>query len=214
MNIAVILSGGIGERFGESLPKQYCDVNGKMIIEYVIEEANKSSVDLILIAAHEKYHYMLSRVITQKSTLISAGKNRNLTINSALEYISKKNMLCDKIVFLDAARPMIKAEEIDVVLELLKKERCVIRTEHITDTLGGISSNTYNRDEFYLVQTPEAFQFATLIDYFDVKSEKTAIYQHLPNTIKPYTFFSTNRNTKLTYKEDLPILEIMLKEKE
>jgi len=189
-------------------------VNGKMIIEYVIEEANKSSVDLILIAAHEKYHYMLSRVITQKSTLISAGKNRNLTINSALEYISKKNMLCDKIVFLDAARPMIKAEEIDVVLELLKKERCVIRTEHITDTLGGISSNTYNRDEFYLVQTPEAFQFATLIDYFDVKSEKTAIYQHLPNTIKPYTFFSTNRNTKLTYKEDLPILEIMLKEKE
>ena len=42
-NIAVILSGGSGSRFGGSLPKQFTKLAGKAIIEYTIDVFEKSN---------------------------------------------------------------------------------------------------------------------------------------------------------------------------
>ena len=36
MNAALILCGGVGNRFGGGLPKQYLPVAGHMCVEYVI----------------------------------------------------------------------------------------------------------------------------------------------------------------------------------
>lgn len=37
MNIALVLAGGTGVRLGADIPKQYIEVNGKMIIDYCLE---------------------------------------------------------------------------------------------------------------------------------------------------------------------------------
>ena len=37
MNIVAILANGVGSRFGSNVPKQFHKINGKMVIEYVIE---------------------------------------------------------------------------------------------------------------------------------------------------------------------------------
>lgn len=37
MNIAIILSGGIGTRLGASIPKQYIEVDGKPIISIALK---------------------------------------------------------------------------------------------------------------------------------------------------------------------------------
>ena len=37
MNSAIILAGGLGKRMGESLPKQFIQVNNSMIIDYSIK---------------------------------------------------------------------------------------------------------------------------------------------------------------------------------
>lgn len=37
MNIALVLAGGTGMRLGADIPKQYIEVNGKMIIDYCLE---------------------------------------------------------------------------------------------------------------------------------------------------------------------------------
>ncbi|WP_157999805.1 NTP transferase domain-containing protein, partial [Escherichia sp. TW09276] len=41
-NIAVILSGGTGSRFGGTLPKQFTKLAGKAVIEYTIDAFEKS----------------------------------------------------------------------------------------------------------------------------------------------------------------------------
>ncbi len=57
MNIAVILSGGSGSRFGSDTPKQYINLAGKKIIEYTIAvfEQNKN-IDEICVVADGSYH--------------------------------------------------------------------------------------------------------------------------------------------------------------
>ena len=44
MNIALILSGGVGKRFAANLPKQYNLINEKPVIDYVIEACMKSKL--------------------------------------------------------------------------------------------------------------------------------------------------------------------------
>ena len=38
-NVILIMSGGVGSRFGANCPKQYCMMGGKKIIEYAIDAA-------------------------------------------------------------------------------------------------------------------------------------------------------------------------------
>lgn len=55
MNIVAILANGVGERFASNIPKQFHSINGKMVIEYVIEAALSSKkTDKIIIATDIK----------------------------------------------------------------------------------------------------------------------------------------------------------------
>lgn len=48
MNCAIILAGGIGERMGTQIPKQFIKVNNKPIIVYAMENFEKHPlIDLI-----------------------------------------------------------------------------------------------------------------------------------------------------------------------
>jgi len=41
-NIILVMSGGIGSRFGADCPKQYCLMNGRMAIDYVMDACRKT----------------------------------------------------------------------------------------------------------------------------------------------------------------------------
>lgn len=42
MNIAVVLAGGVGSRYGGNLPKQYCMLNGKEVIAYASKRQKRA----------------------------------------------------------------------------------------------------------------------------------------------------------------------------
>ena len=53
MNIVVILANGVGSRFGSNIPKQFHKINGKMVIEYVVEAILEAkTVDRVLIVTN------------------------------------------------------------------------------------------------------------------------------------------------------------------
>ena len=50
MNIAVILAGGVGSRFGANVPKQFVEVLGKPVLAYTLEPFEKhNDIDAILV---------------------------------------------------------------------------------------------------------------------------------------------------------------------
>lgn len=43
MNVAMILSGGVGKRLGGNVPKQYLAIKGKMVIESTLSTRSKQA---------------------------------------------------------------------------------------------------------------------------------------------------------------------------
>ena len=65
---AIIPAGGRGFRCGNTIPKQYIKVNGKELITYTLSTFQRSSlVNNIVIAAEEKYHIKLWKIINALS---------------------------------------------------------------------------------------------------------------------------------------------------
>ena len=144
MNIALVLSGGMGTRLGSDIPKQYIKVNNKMIISYCLETLfNNDNIDYIQIVADKIWHgeikQELSRIYDvghmqtgqQESTASSKfnskfkgfsepGANRQLSIYNGLSDI-KKYAADDSFVLIhDAARPLLKNELIDACFEAVE----------------------------------------------------------------------------------------------
>ena len=210
MNITVILSGGSGERFGGDVPKQYAMLDKREVIAYPITAAkNSAKTDKVIVVAHEAYDEHLT---TQYAIeCVRGGRTHNESVKNALNYIMENKYHCKNILFLDAARPFVTEEIIDKYFELLSDYDAVITTQHITDSLGKGGEQFVKRDDFFLIQKPEAFIFQLLYKYFDVASTVTAIIQQLPVDVKCYNCFNEKQNMKITYPNDMKIAEQLLK---
>ena len=56
MNIAVILAGGVGNRVGAQVPKQFIEVMGKPVLAYTVEVfQNHPQIDGIEVVCIESY---------------------------------------------------------------------------------------------------------------------------------------------------------------
>jgi 2-C-methyl-D-erythritol 4-phosphate cytidylyltransferase len=207
MNISVILSGGVGTRFGADKPKQYCELNGKDIISYPIETLKNSELtEKIIISANSEYISYLENKYSVD--IIKGGNTHNESVGNAVEYISE-NYNCEKICFLDSVRPFVKSEIIDKYFSLLDEYDGVITAGKITDSLGKYGVNFENRENYYLIQKPEAFNFDILQKHFDRNSETTAICQQMPCENKIYKCFDMKQNLKITYPEDIKSAEFI-----
>ena len=73
-NIAVILSGGKGMRFGLDIPKQFAKLAGKSIIEHSIEAFEQHNlIDEICIVTHLNWKYLIEEYVLKNKYRIYVG---------------------------------------------------------------------------------------------------------------------------------------------
>lgn len=212
MNIVTILASGAGVRFGSNIPKQFHKINGKMVIEYVAEailEAEKVDRALIVTNVELNKNYLTSFSHTENIDIINGGNTRNYSLFNALKFIND-NYGCEKLIVCDAVRPMITSELIDSYLSLLDSNDAVVTAQKITDSLGCYDISPIHRDRYYLMQSPEGFNFPLLYSHFDPESKLTEVTQQLPKNSKIYLNFNFTNNFKLTYPADLKYLESLI----
>ncbi len=209
MNVSVILSGGVGVRFGNELPKQYQNLLGKEVIAYVVEALKQSvKTDEILIVAGKEDIPRLQSAYGVSCTV--AGSSHNASVKNGLEYIQAHYPSCRNVLWVDAARPFLDAKTVDQYFTWLNEYDGVITTRRITDSLGREGVAFTNREEYYLIQKPEAFKFSMLYSRFSASSETTAIVHQFPHDAAVKKCFGSNQNMKITYPEDLPLAEYLM----
>lgn len=207
-NILMITAGGVGQRFGADTPKQYCLLNGRPVIEYVIEAARSSRrADAILVVADPAYHAMLRE--TYGVDVTASGQTLNETKRLGFDYI-REHSACEKLVVADAVRPAVTGEVLARLFDLLDDYDAGACAQKITDSLGCFHTWRIKREDYYTVNAPESFRFPLLDRCFRADSPLTESIQQLPETSRVKLLFDVPYFDKITYPEDLERMEALL----
>ncbi len=166
MNIALVLAGGTGSRVGGDVPKQYVLAAGKPVISYCMETlTNHEEIDAIQIVADRRWQeFILEHVPKDKLRGFSPeGENRQMSILHGLEDIRKYASDEDWVLVHDAARPMVRAEQIHDCLVAAFGHDGVIPVLPMKDTVyssqdGKTISSLLDRSRIFAGQAPELFQ--------------------------------------------------------
>lgn len=171
MNVAIILSGGTGLRLGSEIPKQYIEVNDKMVIDYCLKTfANNNKIEAIQIVANEQWREKITRNF-KKNDLVSEkfkgfslpGKTRQGSILNALEDIKKYADDNSFVIIHDAARPLVSDELINNCFVNIEASDGVIPVIDVKDTMYLVNDNKdkivslIERGTLVSGQTPEVF---------------------------------------------------------
>ena len=80
----------------------------------------------------------------------------------------------------------------------------------ITDALGSYKDRMVNRDDFFLIQAPDAYRFGMLYDCFDPAHPNGHPAVQLPEKARGCNAFFDGRVFKVTHPDDLKIVEAMM----
>ena len=211
MNIIIIMSGGVGNRFGANIPKQYCHLRGRPVIDYVIDAAKGSKVaDKVVVVADPSCIELSDELKNSGFDFAVNGKERLDSLKSAFDHINKNYPDCEGIIILDAVGPFVTSELIDDYLTKLKDYDAVITCQKITGALGNYDYDPLDREKYYMTQSPEAFRFKTLMPYFKTTFPSQELAWQMPRETKKYLNFDFKENLKLTYDFQLRYAEYLM----
>jgi len=221
-NIAVILAGGKGVRLGYNKPKQFLKVAGKLIIEHTIEVFQKhEEIDEIVVVSHKDYIYLVEEVVNKNTfnkvkKILNGGNERSDSSLVAIHAYENEEV---NLIFHDAVRPLVSFRIISDCIEALKKYNAIDVAIPATDTIIEVKhnfiSNIPNRNKLNRGQTPQAFKLSTIKEAYDLALQDEnfiatddcgVVKKYLPNE-KVYVVKGEESNIKLTYEEDLFLLD-------
>lgn len=223
-NIAIILAGGTGQRLGDSMPKQLLKVAGKKVIEHTLDVfQNHPQIDEIAVVSHphhinEVETLMMKNHYTKLKKILRGGKERYHSSLAAINAYDTEEEI--NLIFHDAVRPLVNDRIISDCILALKTYNAVDVAIKTTDTI--IQTNKTNcivgipeREHLRNGQTPQAFKLSTIKRAYELALQdpefKTTddcgvIYKYLPD--EPVFIVEGEQfNMKLTYKEDLFLLD-------
>lgn len=231
-NIAIIIAGGSGHRMGQDIPKQFINVYDKPILMYTLEGfQNHPQIDEILVVCIEGWcdvvkAYAKQFNITKLKEVVVGGKTGQESIRNGVFALEGKVKEDDIIIIHDGIRPMVDDFVLtDVILTARKygnsvtslpynEQIFVVDEEDETTTKKFIPRETLRR-----VSTPQAYTYQKLFwAYKKAFDEGIGIYgSSYTNTMMVelgetlHFAAGSDRNIKLTTKEDLEIFKAYLK---
>lgn len=213
----MILAAGLGRRFGSTLPKQFMSLAGTPVIQYSINALKGcKNIDYLIIVTTKEWKEYCERKYKVDKVVIG-GKTRTESVHLGLKACPKDTRY---VVFHDANRPMVTANMINRCFgELKRGAKAVATMMGITDSLVAKGLHDYiplNRDIARLVQTPEAFDYRTILSVYGRRrgEESTAIsFLALEQNVEVESVEVRDPNPKITYEGDIERIEGMMKYK-
>ena len=169
MNIAILLAGGKGTRFGADVPKQFLKIHGKPILLYDLLLFQKvACIDkIVLVCADGWQDYVLELKeayrIDKLATVINGGDSRYKSICNGLSFCFEHCSSEDILLIHDAARPCITEEMITDSIEKAQKFGASLTAAPCFDTMyvstdGQLVEGIYPREKLFKGQTPISLQ--------------------------------------------------------
>ncbi len=230
MTIAIVIAGGVGNRMGYDIPKQFINIDDKPVLLYTLDGFQKHPlVDAIEVVCIDGWHDVLRKYaeqygITKLRWIVSGGATGQESIRNGVYNLEGVCEGDDVVIVHDGIRPLIDSEVLSDVIEKTRKYG------------NGVSSLPYNEQIFVIdderstmryipretlrrVSTPQGYKFKLLDEkYHEAFEKKIGIYgSSYTNTmmvelgVRLYFAAGSDKNIKLTTKDDLAIFKAYLK---
>lgn len=209
-NVILVMSGGVGSRFGADCPKQYCMMGNRMCIDYVMDACRKTKgVDAIVIVAAGEYVDFCHKRYGVHA--VQGGASRPDSVANGLQYIHE-NYDCDKIIITNAVCPLATSAQYERYFSALDEYDYVLTTWKLAPALHRFDGSKVDRDDFFNVMEPDAYRFKKLYANFDFEQKKKYIFHNMPDDSKPFFCMDYPFTTKLTHPHDIKILSVLYDE--
>lgn len=223
-SIGVILAGGSGRRLGSELPKQFITIAGKTVLAHTLGVFEQNElIDEIIIVVHKDYLNETQEIITKERfgkvrMIIPGGKERYHSTLAALNAYQDTNC---KFIIHDAVRLLVTQQMISDTIEALDNCEACTTAIPATDTILQSDATKQfvnaipDRSTLFQVQTPQGFLANTLRGAYNKALTDPCFFstddcgvvkRYLPE-ISIKIIQGSPSNVKLTYKEDISLIE-------
>jgi ribitol-5-phosphate 2-dehydrogenase (NADP+) / D-ribitol-5-phosphate cytidylyltransferase len=227
-NVAVVLAGGAGTRFGQSLPKQLIPLAGRPILEHSIAAMQRSPVvDEIVVVMAPGHLDPVAELVARGgydkvSQVVPGGATRNDSTAAALAALGPEEL---NILVHDAARPLVTQSILTANVVALADHEAVITAIVSSDTVVEVDPT---RDRLVQIlprpllrrcQTPQSFRLSTIRagyaeaardPHFAATDDATVVLRYLPGV--PIAVVPGDpENLKITEPLDLYLAEQLLR---
>ena len=170
-NVAVVLAGGTGTRFGRPIPKQLVPLAGRSILEHSIAAMQRSAVVDEIVVVMAPGHLDPAREIVagghydKVSRIIVGGGTRNDSTAAALAALGEDEV---NVLIHDAARPLVSEAILVANVAALADHEAVITAIGSSDTVVEVDPDQDRllqilpRPRLRRCQTPQSFRLSTL----------------------------------------------------
>lgn len=229
MNVAIIIAGGSGHRMGQDIPKQFINVFDKPILIYTMESFQKHpQIDVIEVVCIDGWHeivwaYAKQFNIDKLKWIVSGGASVQESIRNGVYNLEDTCSNDDIVIIHDGIRPLVDETVLsDVIVKCgqygnavtsLPYNEQIFVADDENSTIKYIPRNALRR-----VSTPQAYRFGKLNwAYHEAFEKRIGIYgASYTNTMmvelgeRLYFAAGSDKNIKLTTKDDLEIFKIYL----
>ncbi len=202
------------------LPKQYLQLAGKPMISHVIQVFfNNPRITSIHLALSPEDEFWRTLTLNPESKLhlhYTGGASRSDTVLKTLQAIDSEDQ--DWTLVHDAARPGLSANLLNHLLDTLENDEVggllampVADTLKKSDELNRVEK-TISRQSLWQAQTTQMFRYVTLkkaLSNFDgTPTDEAEAIEAIG--LQPKLVQGELRNLKITYPQDLALLEALL----
>lgn len=245
--VAVVLAGGSGSRFGSARPKQLGVLSGKNLIEHcVLAFETAPGIDTVLVVTAPGTEDEVNRTVAgyrKVAAVIPGGRTRTDSTQRAISWLTSADGAVeggaadgpaaggvadgpdDKVLFHDAARPLVDQRTIADCLAALDKWDAVGVVVPSADTIvevdDGVIRRVLPRDSLARCQTPQGFRLSLISRAYQLADADPAfgtvpatddcgvVLRYLPE-VPVAVVTGSQRNLKITYAADLAVAEVLL----
>lgn len=230
MNVALILAGGSGQRMNQDIPKQFININDRPVIIYTLEAFQQhEKIDAIAVVCLDGWHDVLKAYakqfnITKLKWVTSGGATGQESIRNGVEHLKGVCAEDDIIIVHDGIRPLVDVSVLTDVIETCEIHGNAVTAMPYNEQIFKIKDEETTceyipREQIRRVSTPQAYTFGKLCwAYEKAFREGIGIYgSSYTNTMMVdlgetlYFAKGSDRNIKLTTKDDLELFKAYLK---
>lgn len=223
MTYLILLAGGIGNRLGAGIPKQFVNVLGKPVIAYTMQHyQDHPEIDGIELVCVDGFQSELQKIVDDNKIskvikIVKGGAEYENSIMNGVKGLQGVAKPDDVVMIHWAAAPFVTEEIITDNIRVCKEKGNAMSASPAYLLYGSndgeCARKNINRDSFKILSAPQSFLYKNIVAIYEevnkrnllekIEAHTTAIMTELGMPI--YFSKGNQTNIKITTKEDLEL---------